>query len=111
MAEVTYKGIRSPLNIELYPDVMTADFTLESNQVDSCICVMTSDACDVTLPDNDTLKVDIGLEIHIVQIGSGSINLLLASGVTVIDPFSVASPKFIRLKKSALNEWLIVQSQ
>jgi hypothetical protein len=108
---VTYRNHCSPLNINLHPDILTDDFTLTKGEIDSCVSINTSDACVVTLPDDDTLKVQIGLEVHLVQVGAGSISISLDPGVTVTDPFSTASPKFIRLKKSGLNDWLIVQSQ
>jgi hypothetical protein len=101
----------SPLNLSIHKEVLTGNFSLIDEEIDEFILVNTAGACEITIPIDDDLHSDLGLEIHILQKGAGSLSLSPAIGVTAVDPHNLASPKFLRLKKTAANEWTVVLSQ
>lgn len=73
--------------------------------------VTSSSSSTITVPTNAAVAFPIGTMIEVARMGTGTVTIAAASGVTIRNPTSVLtiSPQYgsIVLRKRGTNEWVI----
>lgn len=89
----------------------TASFTLALADAGKMFLVSSSSAVTVTIPTNASVAFDVGTEIEITRMGTGSVTIAGASGVTIdsLSSLTGISDQYgvVALKKLSTNEWLL----
>lgn len=92
---------------------VTDNYTLVANDLDKIIEVNASSSKTITVPPNSSVAFDIGSEIRIVQLGTGSVTVAGGSGVTVnaqgADLDLEQQYSSGTLYKRDTNEWVFIQ--
>lgn len=107
-----FRTMPSFANQGYQPSQYTDSFELSAQDLGKLVCCNKSSTITVTIPADNDLESKEGIEFHIFNHdANGDLALLAAEGVTIINPYSVASPHFIRLKKRGANTWHVIQIQ
>lgn len=99
--------LRAPLL--LVENVRTANYTLQLSDVAAVVAVDSGSALTVTVPVNSSVEFPIGSVVNVYRAGSGAVDLVGASGVTVRNVGAI-SDQFgeVSLRKRDVNEWVLV---
>ena len=93
----------------LVENVQTGDYTLELSDVAKVVAVDSSSAQTVTVPGEASVDFPVGSVVNVYRAGSGGVDLVGASGVTVRNVGSI-SDQFgeVSLRKRGSDEWVLV---
>lgn len=87
------------------------DYQLVLTDAGTTIELSSASACNIVIPNDSDVLFEIGAEVDIVQINTGQITVLSASGVTLKSRGgrfkSVGIYSVITLKKRATNDWYV----
>lgn len=85
--------------------------TLALTDYGKVVEVTSSSSSVITVPANATIAFPIGTMIEVARMGTGSVTIAAAVGVTIRNPAAVLtiSPQYgsVVLRKRATNEWVV----
>ena len=90
-------------------NVQTANYTLALDDTGRVVSVDSSSAVTVTVPANGTVAFPVGTLINVYRAGTGAVDIVGASGVTVRNVGAI-SDQFgeVSLRKRDTDEWVLV---
>ena len=90
-------------------NVQTGNYTLALDDTGRVVSVDSSSAVTVTVPANGTVAFPVGTLVNVYRAGSGAVDIVGASGVTVRNVGAI-SDQFgeVSLRKRDVNEWVLV---
>ena len=87
---------------------VTASSTLAIGDTNRVVAVNAAGATTITVPTNATVAFPIGALVGVFNLGSGTVTVAGASGVTVRNAGTVSQFSEISLRKRGTNEWVMV---
>jgi hypothetical protein len=92
----------------LVENIQTASYTLQLTDRGGVVTMNNSAAVTVTIPNDSSIFFPIGSILYICRIGSGSVTLQGAAGVSVSRTGLFTANEQITCRKRAANTWIIV---
>jgi hypothetical protein len=91
-------------------NVQTASYTFTLADRGAAVAMNNSSAATITVPSDAGAAFPIGSLVYICRIGSGSVTLAAAAGVTLSKTGSFKLFEQITLRKRAANAWIVMDS-
>ena len=90
-------------------NVVTDNYTLQLSDVVKVVAFDSASNFTLTVPDNDSVEFPIGTLINVYRAGTGEVDIVGDTGVTVRNVGSI-SEQFgeVSLRKRDVNEWVLV---
>jgi hypothetical protein len=90
-------------------NVRTANYTLALSDSAKVVAMNSASATTVTIPANASVAFPLGTVINVYRVGTGSVTIAGAAGVTVRNVGTIPSQFGERsLRKRATNEWVLI---
>jgi hypothetical protein len=105
--ELTVNGTARSLRTE---NVKTASHTLELVDRDRVVAFNGDGSQTVTIPADASVDFPIGTMVYIARVGTGSLALAAAGGVTTNKTGSFGTGEEIYCRKRAANNWIVVDA-
>lgn len=98
-------GVLSGLVTE---NVQTSNYTITTNDRGRAVVFNNSSAATVTIPADATQNFLIGSIVYIAKVGTGSLTLAGALGVTLSKSGNLGTGEELYVRKRAANTWIVV---
>lgn len=108
MAQLQATSVNGDLTSFTSENVQTTSYTLALVDRNRVVAMNNSVAATVTVPADSGTNFPVGSVIGISRIGTGSVTLAAAGGVTVSKTGLFGAKEQISIRKRAANEWIVV---
>lgn len=97
-------------SISVSSSVQASSYTLVLADAGTVIEMNSSSAITLTIPSNASVAFPVGTVIEVMQVGSGTVNIVAAGGVTIKSPASLTTRtqwSSIGLRKRFTDTWIL----
>lgn len=110
MAQLQPTVVDGTLNSLVLENTKTSSHTLQLADRDKVVSFNGAGSQVVTVPNDTSVNFPIGSIVYINRIGSGTLELAAAAGVSLGKTGTFAVNEEIYLRKRAANTWLVIDS-
>lgn len=83
--------------------------TLALTDRDKVVACTNTSAITITVPNNSSVAFPIGSLVYVARVGTGSVALAAAGGVTLTKTGSLGEGEELYIRKRATNNWVVVE--
>ena len=83
--------------------------TLALTDRDKVVACTNASAITITVPNNSSVAFPIGSLVYVARVGTGSVALAAAGGVTLTKTGSLGEGEELYIRKRATNNWVVVE--
>lgn len=110
MAQLQATNVAGTLTALRTENEKTSNHTLELIDRDRVVAMNSASNLTVTVPNDSSVNFPAGSVVYIVRLGSGSVTLAAAGGVTLSKTGTFGPGEELYVRKRAANNWIVVDS-
>jgi hypothetical protein len=111
MAQLQATSVNGTLTALREETTTTASLTLALANRDKVIACTNTGAITITVPTDAAVNFPIGSVVYIARLGSGTVALAAAGGVTLTKTGTLGTGEELYVRKRAANSWVVVERQ
>tara|TARA_B110000503_G_scaffold139420_1_gene227771 strand:- start:438 stop:869 length:432 start_codon:yes stop_codon:yes gene_type:complete len=109
MADLQATSVAGTLTALREETITTASLALALANRDRVIACTNTTAINITVPADASVNFPIGSVVYIARLGTGTVTLLAAGGVTLTKTGTLGTGEELYVRKRAVNSWVVVE--
>jgi hypothetical protein len=108
MAQLQATTVNGTLNSLQTENNTTASKSLALTDRDRVVACTNTTAITITVPNDSSVNFPVGSVVYIARLGTGTVALAAAGGVTLTKTGNFAQVEELYVRKRAANSWIVV---